>query len=1206
MTERLRKKFSSMIALILCLILILGNIVVSNVSVEAAPVYNTLTAAQRKAIVDYAIDNAYEIQYKRSNYKGLDCASFSSNALMAAGFRYEDITGNEADWFYNRSASSATWRSVDSFYQNVFEKGTSNQTKGLKIKRITPSGGPVDYDTPTNIEAGDFIVFDYGVKGGRKPGTTFAAFDPHHMGIAVTSGSSASQITFANHGRHYGLENLKMYGQERTVEEGNGQNKTQMVVYRIEGYYGNWEDESPGINRPDVYEKGMNYLAIDCDKADTSVEIEKTPAIIDKVDLYSITVQMYKNSANEIGYCSEINKDYNGSGNYKPSTTEVNNVKLDKVLNYGFNNKNDYTAINKALGLTGSNVLQNNSEAKYVTQMAIWYALGQLTYNSNIYIDGKIVKANSNLVSYKGEIVAGNPRGANILTITKKFFDYINSAPTITEVKPTLKLNKPSPNKSFWDATTNSFLSGEYSFTVTGNVQPISVSVTGVNGAVVANDKETAKNTFNFNEQFYVKIPNNVGTGNLRVNISAKANMKVKGIHYQAVDSGLQSIVVSKDPVQENLFDSADTEVETCGTLKLIKTSEDGVVAGLNFNISGNGVNDNVTTGQNGEISINLLPGTYTVKEINVPGKYVEPESKQVTVTAGQTATVSFVNNLKKGYVELLKQGENDETLAGAIFGIYKEADNSKVGEITTGADGKGKSDVLVYGNYYLQEITAPPGHIKSDTKYPFTVLDSEQTVQIVAENKAIKAQIKIVKKDSETGKIIPIDGIEFKIKDSTGKYSETLLSVGGVVTLVEPLKYGKYELVEVNAPQGYLLNDKPISFEVKDDGVIVEIEFFNTPVKGRVQIEKKGDMVVGVKKIGSDLCTIRWEERGIPNVQYKIMADEDIYTADGTLRASREEVVDTITTDADGIAVSKELYLGKYKCVEIKAAEGYVLDTEPKYVTLEYKDQVTAIVTTTIGLTNMRQGIELDLVKHMETLVGAAKDFNPYIDVKFGVFTAEDVKGYDGTVVISKDNLVGVISVNELGIGRLSIQLPFAKYYVKEIATNNVYVLDETVYSVDIEYAGQDVVVNKIHINNGEAIINQLKRGEIQVYKTDGFTKKPIEDVIFALVDLDGNEIMRKSTDKNGYLSFGDLPYGEYMLKEIEAAKGYILNTKIEKIVLNDEYPIVKSEWQNQKIPEIPKLPRTGDVNILIFGIGAIFAGVGGVLAIKKRKRKI
>ena len=390
----------------------------------------------------------------------------------------------------------------------------------------------------------------------------------------------------------------------------------------------------------------------------------------------------------------------------------------------------------------------------------------------------------------------------------------------------------------------------------------------------------------------------------------------------------------------------------------------------------------------------------------------------------------------------------------------------------------------------------------------PFEVFISKdgQTYRYLINNANFESYIKIVKKDAETGATIPYAGAGFQIYDPNGELVTMTFTYPEVTTidtfyttadgyLITPqtLEYGTgYSIVEVQAPYGYVLNSEPVYFDVTQDGsaeesgiTVIEVVRSNMAQKGTITVSKSGEVFTSVSE-NNGMYQPVFAVQGLEGAVYEITAAEDIYTLDGTLRASKGEVVDTITTGTDGTAKSKELYLGKYEVKEITAPYGMVLNDEIHAVELVYAGQNIAVTETETSFYNERQRVEIDLVKSLETDEAYGVGNNGEIfDVTFGLYAETDLTAADGTV-IPADGLIEIISLDENGKGTVNSDLPFGSYYVKELSTNSAYVLNEQKYPVHFEYAGQDTAVVHLSANDGEAIENEIIYGSVSGLKSD------------------------------------------------------------------------------------------------------------------------
>lgn len=316
----------------------------------------------------------------------------------------------------------------------------------------------------------------------------------------------------------------------------------------------------------------------------------------------------------------------------------------------------------------------------------------------------------------------------------------------------------------------------------------------------------------------------------------------------------------------------------------------------------------------------------------------------------------------------------------------------------------------------------------------------------------------------------------------------------------------------------------------------------------------------------------------------FEIYAAEDITTLDGTVRYEQGTLVDTITTDDDGVAKSKELYLGKYTVIEKTAPNGYVHNTAKYDAELTYAGQNVSVTSTDISVYNDRQKVSVSLKKEMEEdkTFNLGKN-NEISSVQFGVYANEDIKASNGDV-IPKDALITFANCDKNGSIVFDCDLPVGfKWYVKEIATDAHYILSDTKYEFDTEYQGQDVKVIDIKVNNDKAIENNLIYGSVKGLKVDRETQEVIKGATFGLFKSDttefakDNAILTAVTDENGIFTFSNIPYGEYLIKELKPADGYLDNEDVFTVTIKDNEQVVELTAINDKVPE---LKTTATVN--------------------------
>ena len=634
-----------------------------------------------------------------------------------------------------------------------------------------------------------------------------------------------------------------------------------------------------------------------------------------------------------------------------------------------------------------------------------------------------------------------------------------------------------------------------------------------------------------------------------------------------------------------------------------------GTLAGAVYGIYRDGkLADTYTTDENGYFkSKEYVCGNYTVQEISPSEGYlldetvypVGAESKNYSVEYNPIS-MTVTEDVVKGNIAIIKHSDDGSTQietpeVGAEFEVYLKSSGSYENAAETERDhlvcdenGFAQTKDMPYGIYTVHQTKGWKG-TEFIADFDVYIGENGQTYRYLINNAEFESYVKIVKTDSETGKTIPYEGAGFEIYNANGeKVSMTFAyptpttidtfytnSEGYLIT-PETLPYGEYSLVEVQAPVGYALDSTPVSFTVSADKAenensltIVKVEKKNTAQKGKISVQKTGDIFTSVATASSaytdengeiivnpTIYTPVFANGNLPGAVFQIIASEDIITADGTIRANAGDVVAEITTDENGYAQTDLLYLGKYEIREITAPYGYVQNTESQFAELTYAGQEIA-VRDTVGTAfeNDYQGVEINLSKVMENdELFAIYGEDCYTSVRFGLFAAEDITASDGTV-IPADGLISEVSLDENMTAVIAEKIPFGKYYIQEISTDEHYVLNGKKYLVIFEYMGQEVTTVSIHCGQ---FVNELKRGRIEGIKVNE-SDEPLENAVFGLFNTDctefveSNAIMTAVSDENGYFEFNEIPYGEYIVREIEAPTGYILS--------NESYPVTVCE---------------------------------------------
>ena len=636
----------------------------------------------------------------------------------------------------------------------------------------------------------------------------------------------------------------------------------------------------------------------------------------------------------------------------------------------------------------------------------------------------------------------------------------------------------------------------------------------------------------------------------------------------------------------------------------------DASLAGAVYGIyKGEELIDTYTTDKNGQFTTKyyVCGNDWTVREISPSESYlldrtihkVGAEPELYTVEFNSTAN-DVTEQVIKGNIAIIKHTDNGETQietpeTGATFEVFRKAagsfDAAKETErdiLTCDENGFAQTKDMPYGIYTVRQTSGWEGR---ELMKPFDVFISKdgQTYRYLINNANFESYIKVVKKDAETGNTIPYAGAGFQIYDPNGNLVTMTFTYPEVTTidtfyttadgeLITPqtLEYGKgYSLVEVQAPYGYVLNSEPVYFDVMqensevDSGItVIEVVRSNMAQKGTITVSKSGEVFSSVNEAGG-LYQPVYAVRGLEGAVYEITAAEDIYTLDGTLRASKGEVVDTVTTGADGTAVSKELYLGKYEVKEITAPFGMVLNEEIHAVELVYAGQNVAVTETAASFYNERQRVEIDLIKRLMTdeAYGIGKN-GEIFDVTFGLYAEKELTAADGTV-IPADGLIEIISLDGNGSGKVKTDLPIGSYYVKELATNSAYILNVQKYPVTFEYAGQETATVHITANGGEAIENDIIYGSVSGKKSDedgnalggaviGIFKTGTEKFTTE------NAIQTTVTAADGSFSFEKVPYGTWVIREIESPTSFVLSEEEITVTIGAVDEVVEIELVN------------------------------------------
>ena len=528
--------------------------------------------------------------------------------------------------------------------------------------------------------------------------------------------------------------------------------------------------------------------------------------------------------------------------------------------------------------------------------------------------------------------------------------------------------------------------------------------------------------------------------------------------------------------------------------------------------------------------------------------------------------------------------------------GSYGAANKDERDTIVCDENGFGQTKDMPYGIYTVHQTSGWEGREMMDD-FDVFISQNAQTYRYLINNRNFESFVNVVKVDAESGKSIPYAGAGFKIYDPQGNQvkmtftypTPTTIDVfytdaNGSLVTPEKLDYGKgYSIVEVQAPYGYVLDDTPVYFDITEENsteeggvTVVKVNKPNMAQKGTITVEKTGEVFSGVNVSGSEDSDViyqpAYEVAGLEGAVYEVRAAEDISTPDGTLRYSKSEVVDTITTSSDGFVKSKELYLGKYEVKEITAPYGMVVSGETHTVELTYAGQNISVTETSTSFYNERQKVQVSLAKAIEKdKTFGIGDNGEIKNISFGLYAAEDIVSASGTV-IPADGLIEIVSVNENGTAVMKSDLPFGKYYVKEIATDEHYILSDTKYPVVFEYAGQDTATVEIKVNDGKEIKNELIYGSVSGKKIDE-NGEALEGAVIGIFKAEETEFtkdtahMTTTSAKDGSFSFAKVPYGKWIVREIEQPKGFVLDEKAYEVNISKAEQVVEIEIVNEYV---------------------------------------
>jgi len=955
-----------------------------------------------------------------------------------------------------------------------------------------------------------------------------------------------------------------------------------------------------------ITSKDVKFTITKVYKADNTVKINGISPIDGSQAIYGVyTDRSCKNKA------GEIKIDKNGSGSIELPNKQYYVKEIKAPTGYSLSTEVFALNANENVNVTedylkGNIIINKTAEDGIIGQREF-----RVTWTQNGKSHSKTAKTNSSGIA--------EFKGLNVYDLTsKKAISYTISEINVDTRYETSKAQNVKLTDGDVDLTVNVKFNNELK---TGSIKINKQSEDGENGGreftVTGNGKTYSIKTGSDGVAILSDIPVYDSNNQKIVYTISEKNVPVK-----YVIPAEQTVTLTADETTSVTFENVLKKF----TLEVTKKDSENGSAQGNASLAGavygvfkdSVLIDEYTTDENGYFKTKeYVCGNYTVQEISPSEGYLLDETVYSVGAEAENysiehnpISVTVTEDVVKGKISIIKHSDDGSTQietpeVGAEFevylkssGSYEAANDSEKDYLVCDENGYAQTKMLPYGIYVVHQIK---GLENTEWIDDFEVIISENEKEyFYLINDAVKKSfVKIVKKDAETGNIIPVSGIGFKVWDcANSEYvsqkinypSEMILDTfytdeSGSLMLPNELAYGDYELHEVQSAEGYVLDKKPVPFTIDGSVETVVVEKTNTAQKGKILVQKTGDVFASVTALGSAIYidengevhksgqttyTPVFAKGNLSGAVFQVIASEDIITLDGTIRANAGDVVAEITTDENGYAETDLLYLGKYEIVEASAPYGYVKNSEIQAVELTYAGQEIAVRdTVNTSFVNDYQGVEISLSKVMEKdelfNIGNSDE---YTRVRFGLFAAEEIIAADGSV-IPADGLISEVSLDENMTAKFDTALPFGKYYVKEIATDEHYVLNGEKYLVNFEYMGQDI--QTVSIDCGQ-FTNDLKRGKIEGIKVSE-SDEPLENALFGLFAVDtaeftaDNAYMTAVSDENGHFEFDKIPYGEYIVREIEAPTGYILSDESYPVTISEDGEIIEIIAVNKPI---------------------------------------
>ena len=636
------------------------------------------------------------------------------------------------------------------------------------------------------------------------------------------------------------------------------------------------------------------------------------------------------------------------------------------------------------------------------------------------------------------------------------------------------------------------------------------------------------------------------------------------------------------------------------GTLKIIKVDEnDKPLQGVTFEIldSNKNVIDTIVTNEEGIAeSQELQKGTYYYKETAAPEGIIvdNTEYEFEIVEDGQNVIKNMVNYYAKGSLKIVKVDSNNTPLQGVSFDIL-DTNGNVVDSVVTDKDGIAASKKLPLGTYYYKETKAPDNVVMDSATHEFKLETNDQIVEVKVVNELVEGKLKIVKVDSNN---TPLQGVKFEVTDANGSVVDTIITDSDGVASTKSLRLGTYSYREIEAPDNVVMDSASHEFKLETNNQVVEVKVVNKLIEGKLKI-------------------IKVDENNVPlqGVKFEILD-------------SNKNVVDTIVTNEEGVAQSKDLEKGTYYYKEIEAPDGIIVDsTEYEFEIVEdgqnvIKNMINYYAKGSLKITKedsnnrLLSGVTFEITDAngnvVDTIVTGKDGIATSKKLPLGTYYYKEIKAPDNVImdsdphefILTENNqVIEKTVINKLVEGKLKIikvdendiplsgvafeildknknvvdiivtdkdgvatshDLEKGEYYYKEVDAPDGIVIDNNLYPFEIVEDGQNVIKN---------MVNYYKKGQLQITKLVDKTNEKLAGVTFDILDSDRNVIETVTTDENGVAYSSKLRCGTYYFKEVDAPQGYIKDSNEYEFSIVENEEIVQAVVYNAK----EELPITG-----------------------------